>query len=121
MEHRPLTLDAYQSLALDTLIYNTEPHLTYGLAAEVGEVMSLMQKTARHDPRYWAEEPDEFFGEYTSLFKEKIFSEMGDVLWYLSCLANYHGFSLSAVAKHNLEKLGIRKAEGKIQGDGDNR
>ena len=116
-----MNLDDYQNAALETLIYGTEEHLTYGLAAEVGEVMSLMQKVARHDPRYWAEEPDEFFGDYTPLFKEKIFSEMGDVLWYLSCLANYHGFPLSAVAQHNLEKLGKRKTEGKIQGDGDNR
>lgn len=115
-----MNLDDYQNAALDTLMYNTEEHLTYGLAAEVGEIMSLMQKLARHDPRYWAED-DEFFGDCTPLFKEKIFSEMGDVLWYLSCLANYHGFPMSAVAQHNLEKLGKRKTEGKIQGDGDNR
>jgi NTP pyrophosphatase (non-canonical NTP hydrolase) len=114
MEHRPLSLDDYQNLALDTLIYNTETHLTYGLAAEVGEVMSLMQKTARMDPRYWD-------AGYTPLLKEKIFAELGDVLWYLSCLASHHGFFLSDIAQHNLEKLGIRKAEGKIQGDGDNR
>jgi len=116
-----MDLDDYQNKALDTLLVNTEEHLTYGLAAEVGEVMSLMQKIARQDPRYWSQEPDEFFGEYTPLFKEKIFAELGDVLWYLACLANYHGFPLSAIAEHNLEKLGKRKAEGKIQGDGDNR
>jgi NTP pyrophosphatase (non-canonical NTP hydrolase) len=116
-----MDLDEYQNKALDTLLVNTEGHLTYGLAAEVGEVLSLMQKIARHDPRYLSQEPDEFFAEYTPLFKEKIFAELGDVLWYLSCLANYHGFPLSAIAQHNLEKLGKRKAEGKIQGDGDNR
>lgn len=116
-----MNIDEYQKSALDTLMYETEAHLTYGLAAEVGEVMSLMQKVARHDPRYWAEEPDMFFEDYTPLFKEKIFAELGDVLWYLSCLANYHGFSMSAIAQHNLDKLGIRKKEGKIQGDGDNR
>lgn len=109
-----MQLDAYQEKALDTLIVNTETHLTYGLAAEVGEIMSLMQKTARMDPRYWDD-------GYTPLLKEKLFAELGDVLWYLSCLASYHKFSLSAVAEHNLEKLGIRKAKGKIQGDGDNR
>lgn len=116
-----MNIDDYQTAALDTLMHNTEQHLTYGLAAEVGEIMSLMQKISRHDPRYCAEESDQFFGDYTPLFKEKIFAEMGDVLWYLSCLANYHGFNMSAIARHNLEKLGKRKAEGKIQGDGDNR
>jgi len=116
-----MDLDDYQTAALDTLIYGNEEHLTYGLAAEVGEVMSLMQKSARHDSRYWNDEVDRFFGDYTPLFKEKIFSELGDVLWYLSCLANFHGFPMNAIARHNLEKLGKRKAEGKIQGNGDNR
>ena len=114
-----MQLDDYQEKALDTLIVNTENHLTYGLAAEVGEIMSLMQKAERLDPRYWGDD----WGDdgYTPLFKEKIFAELGDVLWYLCCLADYHGFAMSDVAKHNLEKLGNRKAEGKIQGDGDNR
>lgn len=116
-----MDLDDYQNKALDTLIYNTEPHLTYGLAAEVGEIMSLMQKLSRNDPRYCSEEPDHFFSDYTPLFKEKIFAELGDVLWYLSCLASYHGFTMNSIAQHNLEKLGKRQAEGKIQGDGDNR
>lgn len=110
-----MQLGDYQEKALDTLLVNTETHLTYGLAAEVGEIMSLMQKAERLDPRYWGEDG------YTPLFKEKIFAELGDVLWYLSCLAEYHGFSMSDVAEHNLEKLSIRKAEGKIQGNGDNR
>lgn len=114
-----MDIDDYQNKALDTLLVNTEAHLTYGLAAEVGEIMSLMQKTARMDFRYWDQET--LYDGYTPLFKEKIFAEMGDVLWYLSCLANFHGFSMSAVAKYNLEKLGKRKTEGKIQGDGDNR
>jgi NTP pyrophosphatase (non-canonical NTP hydrolase) len=116
-----MDLDDYQTAALDTLIYANEEHLTYGLAAEVGEVMSLMQKAARHDSRYWNDEDDRFFGDYTPLFKEKIFAELGDVLWYLSCLASHHGFPMNAIARHNLEKLGKRKAEGKIQGNGDNR
>lgn len=115
-----MELDDYQNKALSTLLVNTENHLTYGLAAEVGEVMSLMQKVARRDPRYW-DMGEPFFGDYTPLFKEKLFAELGDVLWYLSCLASYHGFPMSAIAQHNLEKLGKRKAEDKIQGDGDNR
>ena len=116
-----MDLDDYQTAALDTLVYGNEEHLTYGLAAEVGEIMSLMQKSARRDPRYWDDNDHVILGDYTPLFKEKIFSELGDVLWYLSCLANYHGFPMNAIARHNLEKLGKRKAEGKIQGNGDNR
>jgi NTP pyrophosphatase (non-canonical NTP hydrolase) len=116
-----MDLDDYQTAALDTLVYGNEEHLTYGLAAEVGEIMSLMQKSARRDPRYWDDNDHVILGDYTPLFKEKIFSELGDVLWYLSCLASHHGFPMNAIARHNLEKLGKRKAEGKIQGNGDNR
>jgi NTP pyrophosphatase (non-canonical NTP hydrolase) len=112
-----MDLNEYQKQALDTLMFNTEEHLTYGLAAEVGEIMSLMQKLARHDPRYWTD--GDLFGDHTPLFREKLYGELGDVLWYLSCLASHHGFPMSSVAKHNLEKLGKRKTEGKIQGDGD--
>ena len=114
-----MNFDEYQKMALDTLLYGPEEHLTYGLAAEVGEIMSLMQKVARHDSRYW--DGSDMFSGYTPLFRELMFKELGDVLWYLSCLANYHGFPLNAIAEHNLEKLGKRKAEGKIQGDGDKR
>ena len=116
-----MDLDDYQNKALTTLLVDSEDHLTYGLAAEVGEVMSLMQKAARRDPRYWSSESDHFFGDYTPLFKEKIFAELGDVLWYLACLANYHGFPLRAIALHNLEKLGKRQENGTLQGNGDNR
>lgn len=116
-----MDLDDYQNKALTTLLVANEEHLTYGLAAEVGEVMSLMQKAARHDPRYWNDEADLFFGNYTPLFKEKIFAELGDVLWYLSCLASHHGFPMNAVARHNLEKLGKRQENGTLQGNGDNR
>lgn len=116
-----MDLNDYQNNALDTLLYATEEHLTYGLAAEIGEVMALMQKAARHDERYWSDYPDLFHGEYTPLFKELMFNELGDVLWYLACLANHHGFPLSAIAEHNLSKLHKRKVEGKIQGDGDKR
>lgn len=116
-----MDLDDYQTAALSTLINGNEEHLSYGLAAEVGEVMSLMQKAARLDPRYWDDNDNVFLGKYTPLFKEKLFAELGDVLWYLSCLANYHGWALNSIALHNLEKLGIRVKENKIQGDGDNR
>ena len=116
-----MDLDVYQNKALTTLLVDSEDHLTYGLAAEVGEIMSLMQKAERRDPRYWSSESDHCFGDYTPLFKEKILAELGDVLWYLSCLASHHGFSMSSVALHNLEKLGKRQTDGTLQGNGDNR
>ncbi len=116
-----MNFDDYQDKALGTLLVDTPEHLTYGLAAEMGEVMSLMQKYARQDKRYYSDETDLFFGNYSPLFKEKMFSELGDVLWYLACLCHHHGFPLSSVAQHNLEKLGIRVKNGTLKGDGDDR
>jgi len=116
-----MDFDEYQEKALNTLLVDTAEHLTYGLAAEVGEVMSLMQKYERQDKRYWSDQTDMFFGNYTPLFKEKLFAELGDVLWYLSCLCHHHGFPLSSVALHNLEKLGNRVTHNTLRGDGDNR
>lgn len=116
-----MDFDEYQASAIDTLLVDTVDHLSYGLAAEVGEIMSLMQKYAREDTRYYSYEADLFLENYTPLFKEKLFAEMGDVLWYLACLANHHGFPLSQVAKHNIEKLSKRKTDGTLRGNGDNR
>ena len=47
--------------------------------------------------------------------------ELGDVLWYLSNLCDELNFSLSDVAKNNLEKLNLRLSRGKISGSGDDR
>ena len=47
--------------------------------------------------------------------------EIGDVLWYLSNLCDEFNFSLSDVAKDNLEKLKLRLSRGKISGSGDDR
>jgi NTP pyrophosphatase (non-canonical NTP hydrolase) len=116
-----MNLNEYQKLALITLIKNNEEHLTYGLAAEVGEILSLMQKYHRGDKRYFNEEATFYKSLKTDLMKEKLFNEFGDVLWYLSCLCNFYGFKLDDIAKNNLEKLSIRFSENKIQGDGDNR
>ncbi len=77
-----------------------------GLAGEVGEVLNKIQKVAR---------------DRTEVNKEDLKSELGDVLWYLSQLAEELGISMEDVAAHNLEKLRDRAARGKIQGAGDNR
>ena len=47
--------------------------------------------------------------------------ELGDVLWYISALADDLGVSLEDVVKANVNKLYSRKARNKLQGDGDNR
>ncbi len=77
-----------------------------GLAGEVGEVLNKIKKVAR---------------DRTQVNKEDLKAELGDVLWYLSQLAEELGISMEDVAAYNLEKLRDRAARGKIQGSGDNR
>ena len=51
----------------------------------------------------------------------ELLKELGDVLWYLSVLAEDLGSSLEEVAKLNLEKFAKRKAVGALHGSGDER
>lgn len=77
--------------------------LALGLNGEAGEVAEKIKKSIR---------------DGNDLELEK---ELGDVLWYLSRLADELGHDLDEVAETNLDKLFDRKERGKIKGDGDNR
>jgi NTP pyrophosphatase (non-canonical NTP hydrolase) len=67
----------------------------YGLAGETGSVHTLYKKRLR--------DGDQFTG-----FREKVKEELGDILWYLTAIANIEGLSLSDIAVHNLEKTTSR-------------
>jgi len=114
-----LDFDEYQHNALKTLKKGNIHHLGFGLLAESGEVATLLQKYFRQDPVYY--QPDLFGDGYSPEFRERMYKELGDVIWYVACLANYFGLPLSSVVNHNLKKLEKRQEEGKIQGDGDYR
>ena len=47
--------------------------------------------------------------------------ELGDVMWYVACLAQDLGFSLEDIVKKNLEKLAGRQQRGTLHGSGDKR
>lgn len=68
-----------------------------GLAGEAGEVADLLKKVHGHGKTY---EP------------VKMLKELGDVLWYLSNLADAHGFTLEQVAHANVAKLRARYPAG---------
>ncbi len=80
-------------------------YLSIGLAGEVGELLNKIKKIARDNMQ---------------IDKEDAKHELGDILWYLSELANSLGISMDEVAYANIEKLAKRKNEGKIHGSGDN-
>lgn len=71
--------------------------LALGTAGEAGEVADLVKK---------------HIGQGHSLDKAKLIDELGDVLWYVSQLADALGLTLGTVARLNVEKLNARYPQG---------
>jgi len=98
MDTKVITLDGYQTEAATLMREMPEREAilmcTIGMCGEAGEVSELIKK--------WA-----FRGKQFD--KTDLMLELGDVLWYLSNLANLHGLSLEDVAQANLVKLEARK------------
>lgn len=65
--------------------------------------------------------PQELKTIFSKSDRLEIAKELGDVLWYLSVLANDLGYSLDEVAALNIEKIRSRNERGKLHGNGDNR
>ena len=112
-----LTLNEYQSMALETAIYPEEFKVIYptlGITGEAGEVSDKIKKLIR-DKGYkggWIESDKD---------REDIALELGDVLWYVATLAHDIGFTLEQVAMLNYFKLQKRKEQNKLGGSGDHR
>lgn len=115
-----MTLDEYQKQAITTelmkrpdQVKGTDPAFVakiLGLVGEAGEVSEKVKKIIRdHD------------GLITPSDKDEITKELGDVLWYISAVADYLEVSLDQVASNNLEKLFSRRDRGTSRGSGDNR
>jgi NTP pyrophosphatase (non-canonical NTP hydrolase) len=81
-----------------------------GLAGESGEVAEKIKKLYRDH------------GGVPGLGSvNMIKKELGDVLWYITALADNLGITLQDVAVANLSKLSDRQQRGVIQGEGDER
>jgi len=68
-------------------------HATMGLTTESAEVIDLLKKHI-------------FYGK--PLSDEKIFEEIGDLLWYIALLCDTMGFDLEQVKAKNIDKLRAR-------------
>ncbi len=77
-----------------------------GLAGETGELLGYLAKSIR----------DKFEVDVDHVKKE-----LGDILWFVSAIADDHGLTLEQVAETNLAKLTSRKERGVLRGSGDNR
>lgn len=78
---------------------------TMGLAGETGEVCELIKKDIRD-------------GNVDKIALKK---ELGDVLAYLTNVANMYDFSLEDVAIANIDKLEDRMNRGTLRGNGNDR
>ena len=108
-DETPLTMDTYQQQAKATAVYpevKADQYLIAGLAGEVGELASIFAK-------HWRGDGD--------LNHDHAKAELGDVLWFITLLADEVGYDLSEVAENNLDKLADRANRGKLKGNGDNR
>lgn len=105
------SLTAYQEEARKTCFCPPEHKITYpamGLAGEAGELANKVKKLLRGD-----QNRDELL--------DGIKAEMGDILWYLSALADDVGVGLADVAGGNIAKLADRYTRNTLRGAGDNR
>ncbi len=109
MKDKEITLETYQTFVEDLCIYPDNHKIIYpalGLSGETGEYNEKIKKWLRGD------------GE---LNKEEALKELGDCLFYIAASAKDLGFTLSDVAKINIDKLKSRQERGVIHGSGDNR
>lgn len=96
------TLDEYQADTLRTAQTPEDKKLTLailglGCAGEAGEVADYLKKVVGHGHE---------------LDVELVKKELGDVMWYVSVLADEVGLTLGDVAKANIDKLKKRYPDG---------
>lgn len=101
MENAIMTMSDYQRLARRTQNPSLTPeqkleHATWGLAAEVGEVLGLLQKMHQGH----------------ALDLNKLADELGDVEWFVGELCDCFGLDMGQVAGRNINKLVARYPEG---------
>ena len=119
-----MTATEYQKQAHRTIAGHAAENISYlsfGLVAEVGEVADKIAKAVRRGEI--SINNDEIIIKRGSgeELTQNIVHELGDVLWFVTMLAQRIGYSLEDVMKLNLDKLADRQARGVIIGDGDKR
>ena len=104
-----MNLDQYQRSAMTFRLPTADrEYALLNLFAEAGEVAGKAAKHRRD-------------GGDVEEYNMHIKKELGDVLWQVAAVAKDHGWMLSQVAEHNLEKLSSRQRRDVIQGSGDTR
>lgn len=109
-----MNFNDYQERARKTAIYpdlgNNLNYVALGLCGEAGELANKVKKIMRDND-----------GQLTEEMRKDIYSELGDILWYLSNTCDELDVDLEGVASFNLHKLESRKERGKLKGSGGDR
>ena len=121
----PHFFDRYQEFTDSVAIYpgagngsvDAMTYVALKMNGEAGEFAEKLGKRIRKGKSITAINRSEMADE----FKLELVKELGDVLWYVSQAASELGYSLSDVARINVEKLSSRKERGVLDGKGDNR
>ena len=104
-----MNIDQYQRSAMTFRLPTADREYALpNLVAEAGEVAGKAAKHRRD-------------GGDVEAYNESIKKELGDVMWQAAAVAKDHGFSLSEICQHNLDKLASRQRRNVIQGSGDTR
>jgi NTP pyrophosphatase (non-canonical NTP hydrolase) len=109
-----MNFNQYQKEARKTNLYpiiSRSVALVFGLCEEAGEVAGKFKKYFRGDL--------DSTTDPVGVLREQMLAELGDVLWYVSQIADDMGLSLDKVAEYNITKLKDRQKRNKIKGSGD--
>ena len=96
MENNYRIIEQYQTFVRDSAYHGRsgEEALAYyamGLAGETGEVVEPIKKAYRDPSRVFSVEDLEL--------------ELGDVLWYVTAIANHFNLKLDDIMQKNIDKL----------------
>jgi NTP pyrophosphatase (non-canonical NTP hydrolase) len=102
-----MNIDSYQRSAMTFRLPTADrEYALLNLFAEAGEVAGKAAKHRRD-------------GGDIEEYNMHIKKELGDVMWQVAAVAKDHGWMLSQICEHNLEKLASRQKRDAIQGSGD--
>lgn len=109
-----MTFREYQLKAKETACFPDKDlifiYTALGMVGEAGEVAEKIKKIWRDKNK-----------QINDVDREEIKKELGDVLWYLSQLAEELKIDFDDVAQANINKTQSRLARNSIHGSGDNR
>ena len=117
-----MDIKKYQTIIEQTAVYPKEIGLAYcalGLAGEAGEVADKIKKLYRDNDLLSLNA----LGESILIEENRlsIAKELGDILWYITAMANELDVDLSEIMQMNYDKLLKRRETNTLHGSGDDR